>query len=98
MSFDAGMDVQSSRFKVQRKIGPRALNPRERPYPVLQWSKLFASCDQVENSPPRRPSASLRTGSRLRERDFEIKNLCELCVLCGESLFSDLVAAVPRYE
>ena len=30
------------------------------------------------------------------ERDFEIKNLCELCVLCGESLFSDSVAAVPR--
>jgi hypothetical protein len=25
-----------------------------------------------------------------------LKNLCELCVLCGESLFSDLVAAVPR--
>jgi hypothetical protein len=63
---------------------------------VLQSSKLLASCDQIENSPGRRPSASLRTGSRLREKDFEIKNLCELCVLCGESLFSDLVAAVPR--
>jgi hypothetical protein len=26
-------------------------------------------------------------GSGLRERGFEIKNLCELCVLCGESYF-----------
>ena len=25
-----------------------------------------------------------------------MSGLCELCVLCGESLFSDLVAAVPR--
>jgi hypothetical protein len=100
MSFEAANGHGISKFQVQssKKKGPRALNLSERPYPVLQLSKLFASCDQVENSPPRRPSASLRTGSRLRERDFEIKNLCELCGLCGESLFSDLVAAVPRYE
>jgi hypothetical protein len=39
-----------------------------------------------------------QAGGGLRERDFEIKNLCELCVLCGESLFFDLVAAVPRCE
>jgi hypothetical protein len=57
---------------------------------VLQWSKLFASCDQIENSPRRRGG--------LRERDFEIKNLCELCVLCGESLISDWVAALPRCD
>jgi len=57
---------------------------------VLQSSKLFASCDEIEDSPRRRGA--------LRERDFEIKNLCELCVLCGESPFSDSVAAVPRYE
>ena len=40
--------------------------------------------------------AELRRRGGLREGDFEIRNLCELCVLCGESLFSDLVAAVPR--
>src|SRR3989304_1982582 len=57
---------------------------------VLQSSKLFASCDEIEDSPRRRGG--------LRERDFKIKNLCELCVLCGESPFSDSVAAVPRYE
>src|SRR3990170_906388 len=56
---------------------------------VLQSSKLFASCDEIEDSPRRRGG--------LRERDFKIKNLCELCVLCGESPFSDSVAAVPRY-
>ncbi|MBI3065479.1 MAG: hypothetical protein HYY82_11160 [Deltaproteobacteria bacterium] len=46
--------------------------------------------DEIEDSPRRRGG--------LRERDFKIKNLCELCVLCGESPFSDSVAAVPRYE
>jgi hypothetical protein len=68
----------------------KKFSSRNIPISVLQQSKLFASCDQIENSP-------LRRGG-LRERDFEIKNLCELCVLCGESLFSDLVAAVPRCE
>ncbi|MBI2182946.1 MAG: OmpA family protein [Deltaproteobacteria bacterium] len=66
---------------------------------VLQSSKLFASCDEIEDSPRRRGGLRERDFKiKNRERDFKIKNLCELCVLCGESPFSDSVAAVPRYD